>query len=522
MKKTLAFILTLAMILSICIFGQYAFADSDPITIEEPSSGEVVRGGTLILAKELESQTGLDVTTIDYMECHYGLLSLIYEPLLTIAEDGSVAPGLASEWAFSDDGLSLVLKLREDVSFTNGEKFNAEAAAKTINYYKFDCQHALATNLETVENAEVVDEYTVKINLNSLDSNLEYNLSSSIGMMVAPELIDKKDLSVPVGTGPFVLSEYKEGEYALVTANPNYYKMGVDGQPLPYLDAIKFIVMTDDITQITNLKSGDIMGIDKVLSTTSAISVEDSDSLYLIENGGNCQVANLALNLDKESMSNLKLRQAILYATNNEELVEIGFEGFGETRKFWSPEGCWFYNDYNPYTYNVEKAKELMAEAGLENGVDLELAIIAREPDATFAQIVQYQLGEIGINVSINALDSASWVSYVRENHDHDMTLANVSGSGFAPSTYWRFILKAIGGGQVVDDLNAILDKTVETLDVKDRKALIDEYQNILMDEAAYAPIGAKFNYAAFNNSVKNVTVNYWGWLELANAYIEK
>ena len=216
----------------------------------------------------------------------------------------------------------------------------------------------------------------------------------------------------------------------------------------------------------------------------------------------------------------ITLRQAIEYAIDKEELVEIAYESYGEARDFWSPQGCWFYNDYNPYTYDLDKAKELLAESEAGEGTELELAIISREPDATIAQAIQYQLSKIGLKITINAMDAASWVAYVRENHDHDMTLANVTGAGFAPSTYWRYILLPIGDEAVMDDMRALLDQTVVTIDINERKALIDEYQTTLMDLAAFCPIGTPYSYAGFNSAVQGVRVNYWGWTELANAYI--
>ena len=142
MKKMISILVTVIM-LTAMVFSATAETTNDQIVLSnEASEAGIKRGGTLIVAKYKPMSEGLDVTKITDTPAHNTVLAQLYEGLLTISADGSTAPGLAEEWTLAEDGMSLELKLREDVSFHNGEKFNAEAVAKCLNYYLTDeCAH---------------------------------------------------------------------------------------------------------------------------------------------------------------------------------------------------------------------------------------------------------------------------------------------------------------------------------------------------------------------------------------------
>ncbi|MBR5224887.1 MAG: ABC transporter substrate-binding protein, partial [Clostridia bacterium] len=246
MKKWLTLLLAAMLLFTV------AFAEgNDKITLTE-EMGEIVRGGVLTMAKSKGLDAGLNIAKISDCSSDFPVMAQIYEGLLTIDDTGNVAPGLATEWAFAEDGLSMNMKLREDVSFSNGEKFNAEAVAKCLNYYiSAECGHVFkGSDLSLIAGVDVVGEYEIKINLSAADAALGLELAGSSGYIMAPSVIDKGEMNTnPIGTGPFVLKEYKEGESIELVANPNYYKLGADGKPLPYLDGIKYIVITDDTTK---------------------------------------------------------------------------------------------------------------------------------------------------------------------------------------------------------------------------------------------------------------------------------
>lgn len=536
MKKTISILLLVAMVLALmagCGKTTEAPANAteapaaEPAKVEEPAAeAGITRGGTLIVAKQKAMDKGLDITKDSDCSSSFTAMATIYECLFAFDEKGNAAANLATDWTWADDGMSLEIKLRDDVSFSNGEKFNAEAVAKCLNYYiSEECAHVFkASDLSCISGTDVVDEYTVKINLSAPDTGLCAELASCSGMIAAPSVVDAKFECDPVGTGAYVLDEYKEGEYISVKANPNYYKMGEDGQPLPYLDGIKFLFITDDTTAITNLKAGSVNGIDRVSSSSSVLTAQSLDTVTLYQNPVT-QCYNITCNLLDETLKNDKLREAIVCAINGEEIMEIAMEGLGANTGFWTDEAKWYYNDYNPQAYDIEKAKTLMAEAGFEGGLDLELAIISREPDNTIAQLVQAQLGEIGINVTINAMDSASWVAYVRNDHSEQLSISLTGNAGYEPSKGWTVILKSFGGAgtglELVDKLNDLVMGTKSETDAAKRIEMIDEYQHLILDNNLAAVIGHKYQYGAFENGVHGVNFHFYGWWEFTNAWME-
>ena len=535
MKKKVCLLLCLVMVLSLfsaCggsgneASEEIAPAENEEIVLatEGPSDIPLTRGGTLVLAKAKAMNTGLDITRTDDCSSHYSVLAQIYEGLLTTDESGNAAPNLATEWEIAADGLSITLKLREDVSFSNGEKFNAEAVAKCITFYMSEeCNHYYKpTDLATFESVEAVDEYTVKINLQDTDAALELKLAGSVGYIMAPANIDNMDYATnPIGTGPFLLDEYREGQYVTLVANPNYYKMGEDGQPLPYLDGIKFIMMSDDTTQLTNLKSGDVNGIDRHASISSVISAQKLDGINLYVNPVT-HIYNIASNLSNEVVgTNLALREAIAYATNAQEIMDISLEGYGGTCAFWSFPSRWYYNDYNPYYYDLEKAKEKMVEAGYPDGLDLELAVIAREPDNTMAQLIQSQLAEIGINITINSMDSGAWVAYCQQEAKHELCLLMAGEAGYHPSRQWPSAFARMGSSPELDEIYDILKVAHTKADQSEGYALLQEAQQIYMDNCMGTTIGNKFQYASFKNNVHNINFHYYGWLEFEDVWME-
>ena len=526
MKKMISILVTVIM-LTAMVFSATAETTNDQIVLSnEASEAGITRGGTLIVAKYKPMSEGLDITQITDSVAHFTVMAQIYEGLLTIDEDGNIAPGLATEWTLSEDGLSLELKLREDVSFHNGEKFNAEAVAKCLNYYLTDeCAHVFrSSDLSCIGSVDVLDEYTVRVNLTALDSAICSELSDTSGFIVAPAVIDGDLFSTqPIGTGPFMFKEYREGESIEVVAYPDYYLLGEDGESLPYLDGIKFIFMTDDTTKTANLQAGDVDGVDRHESTTSVLAAMAMDDMVMYRIP-TLSSYNLACNLHYEPLQNEALRKAITYAVNCQEVIELSMEGCGETNPFWTGPGKWFYYDYTPQTYDTELAKEYLKEAGYEDGIDLELAIIAREPDNTAAQVVQAQLAEVGINITINAMDVASWIDYVRVERKEQLSIS-ICGNTYEPSKGWVIILKAFGdvdtGLEMVDNLYKLVTDTKTTIDTDARYELIKEYQTIILDNALTTVLGQKVNYGSFASDIHDVKVTSIGWFDFHETWKE-
>ena len=243
-KKMMAAILALVLALSVTSCGtsndpEQQSGSPDPGAGETSQVGEngIVRGGTLTIAKTMDmTNNSFDITQTTYIQADSYVMDQILETLIDIDSEGNFVPRLAESWEFKEDGLGLVLKLREDVTYSNGTKFNAEAAAKVMNYYISDeCNHfSKAADLALITGIDVVDEYTIQVNTSAPDAGLLTEIAGGSFMLCAPENIDNGDFATnPIGTGPFVLAEYAEGDHITLKARTDYYRMGEDGKPLP-------------------------------------------------------------------------------------------------------------------------------------------------------------------------------------------------------------------------------------------------------------------------------------------------
>ena len=256
MKKLLSLVLVFALLLScVVLCAQAEAADA------------VVRVGTLKVGKT-NKLTGFDPSKTSSRNEDGYVYYLLFETLITYDENGNLAPGLATDWSYSEDGLSMTLTLRQGVTFHDGTPFNAEAVKANMDYNTNpDTGHVyLTSELGNIVSTEVIDEYTVKINLSTVDAALPSVFTNICGLMLAPSTLGAEDMAIhPVGTGAFKLEEYVEGDHIFLTAYENYWDKGADGQALPYLDRVEIYIMGDDSVRTINLQTGDIDMVDYVI-----------------------------------------------------------------------------------------------------------------------------------------------------------------------------------------------------------------------------------------------------------------
>lgn len=507
MKRILVLCITVVMIIASAGCGQTSKPVETSTMTESPASeapkSGIVRGGTLVVAKTANMQT-MDVVQNNYLSNDGFVLCNIYELLITMDEDGNFAPGLATEWKYSDDGLSLTLKLRQGVKFSDGEPFNAEAVKVNLDWATNPEAKAAyyPTTLNLIKNVEVVDDYTVRINLTEPDGALLNTLTYTAGLMISPAKIkDKSYITYPVGTGPFMLKEHVEGSHTTLVRNPNYYKLGEDGKPLPYLDEIIFRYMADDAVKTANLLSGDVDGVDIHSSTNSVLTAKSNDNMntYLSPMTTDFFVS---FNLNDPQLSDVRVRQAVGYAINPDEIIEAVFEGTAVKSAFLAPEGgTWFYSDYTPYSYNPDKAKELLKEAGYENGITIKLYSISREPDNTIVQLLQEQFKASNINLEIVALERNAWVDLIRVQFGGEMGLGQGNYVGHDPSQVYDTCLYNTKRENTTKFSNMINQIRRET-DIEKRKSMLQQYQKEILDEAIILYICEKQNFSSYNKKV--------------------
>lgn len=458
-----------------------------------PQNG-IKRGGTLVAAMNLKWSTFNCPLSSNRNDDRH-ITGQIYETLVSCDASGNLFPGLATSWEVSGDGLTVLMKLRNEVFFTDGTKFNADAVKFVMDWYKSEALSPFFKGeIAELDKTEVVDEYTVKFTMSSVSSSFLVALANYAGIMMSPEAIKKGNdylATNTCGTGPFILKEAVEGDHVTLVRNDKYYQKGADGQALPYLDEIIVKIIPEDTVKATNLKSGDIYLTDKLtINSIKMLSSVNTVETFDVTAG---QVYKMSFNnQSKKYKDNPLLRQAVNHAVNSEELCQAILQGVGYVPTFLAGKDQWFYLDYDPYPYDPALARKKAAEAGFPDGKGLKFTIsnISREPDNTLVQLVQAQLKEnLGCEVEIQTLERLAWVDMWSNSSDADLGIALTTVPRVDPFTQMSFnhmdfnSYKATGYNQ--QEYKDLILKAKGTFDTAEQLKYLQEAQKVYAD---YAP----------------------------------
>lgn len=296
----------------------------------------------------------------------------VYESLFELDDEGLPVPMLAT--GYTTEGETVTLTLRQDVTFSNGEPFDAAAVVANINR---GVGIGVLEGLLSVAGAEALDEFTVRITMRESDPSIIMALAGTAGMMIAPAAMDDPALDRnPVGTGPFVYdpAQSREGEVRIYVPNPAYWEP--DQQQLARLEVWE---IPDDTARLNALRTGQIdAGI--WLSNPQAAMIDRAPDLHLIRNSGGLNYHLIIL--DREgtvipAFADQRVRQAMAYAIDRAAFNQAILFGLGEATWQAYPEGPWNDPDLGErYPHDPERARALLAEAGYANGFTFDMPSI--------------------------------------------------------------------------------------------------------------------------------------------------
>ena len=402
----------------------------------------------------------------------------VFEGLVSFNEDGDYIPGIANKWDISDDGLTYTFTLRDDVYFHNGNKLTMEDVIYSYdNYTGKETGKPLSSKFEIIESYEAVDDLTFKITLKE---------KSSAFLGFTNEAILPKDYteqeSFPIGTGPFKFAEYIPGQKVVFEKNESYYNDAKKAK----IDGVEVFIMSDYSAIVSALKSGQLD-----LAMIMPDNIETLQNDFNIMTSAQNMVQLLGLNNKVKPFDDERVRKAISYAVDKEEIIKGAFDGYGtEIYSNFSPVLKNYYNDElsEVYTYDIEKAKELLKEAGYENGFDMKITVpgnYVQHMDS--AQIVAQQLKKIGINVEIETIEWATWLDRVYKKADYQSTIIAFGGKLNVNDILIRYTTGFRKNFINFSDENydkCIYDAAKES-DINKQQELYKEAQRILTEKAA-------------------------------------
>ena len=373
------------------------------------------KGGTLRIGLDVDAGTGDPRLMRDTSA--FRLKELVYSGLIYIKPDYTPAPQVAESWE-NPDPKTWIFKLRKGVKFHNGQELKAADVKYT---YDTELDEKLAAPNRSfytpIQKVEVVDDYTVKFTLDApYGPFLSYMDLGILPKAVAEKEGDKFGNN-PIGTGPFKFVSWKRGDTIELEAFADYF----EGRPK--LDKVLLKIVPDNSARVVALESGDLDIVQSPLSPQDVTRMQTKTG-FKVTRIPAAGYTYISLNTGDPILSDVKVRQALSYLVNRQQILDTIFKGIGKVAKGPIPPGMWAYTEDLPsYDYNTAKAAQLLDEAGWKLGSDgkrtkggqpLKLTIRTHTEDPDRRQIIevlQAEFTKVGITADTSVIDFATMIN---------------------------------------------------------------------------------------------------------------
>jgi peptide/nickel transport system substrate-binding protein len=399
----------------------------------------------------------------------------IFNGLTKIDKDGATQPDLATSWDISPDGLTYTFHLKTDVKFSDGTPFTADDVKWTLDRDRAaDSKSAQKQLFANIASVDVVDPATVKVTLTQPQGDFLYDMGWGDAVIVSQKTAET-NVTNPVGTGPYEVSEWVKADHITLVPNSNY--TGTK----PALDKVTFKFISDPTAASSAVQAGDV----DVFSAFPAPELLDqfkSDPRFQVIVGSTQGETILAMNNAHPPLDNVKVREAIAHALNRKEIIDGAQFGYGTPIGSFFPPGDPAYIDLTSISnFDPDKSKQLLADAGVKD-----LSLTFKVPPAAYARaaapIIQQELANVGIKVNVVNVEWADWIANVFQGaYDYDLTMvSHVEANDFAafgkPGYYINY--KA-------DALNALVTELGKTTDPAKQISIKQDIQKQLANDFA-------------------------------------
>ncbi len=497
--------------------------------------------GTLTVGLSVEPFT-LDPAGGVYIPEHF-VIQHIYDPLIFSGPDGELYPGLASEWSANEDGTEFTFKLRDDVKFHDGTAFNAEAVKIALDRAQKGVTPSSAAPalLTTYVETEVVDDATVIVKFSETNATFLQDLSRAWLMIPSPAAIADLDSGklAFIGTGPFVFDSWAQQDSITLKKNPDYNVapafMAHSGPA--YLEEIVFRILPETATRLIALQTGEAQIVQDP-SPVDAAGMVDDPNVQIFTFAAPGVPAHQMINTEKFPTDDLNVRIAMNYAVDQEAIMMAASLGLTQPAFSIISPSTWAYNPDadNMYPYDLEKAKAILEEAGWidsdgdgireKDGRKLTIEYPALPAyEEQFMELLAYSLQDAGFEVNLTTMDDAG-ISAVGAAGDHN--ILNMGWISRDPSVLsYMFLSSNIEGGSAYTRfrdarLDEILTEAPKTVDPEKRKALYEEAQTIIMENALVIPIHTYGNLYVADAAVEGFMFDAEGYPLLYDVTLAK
>lgn len=397
----------------------------------------------------------------------------VFEGLTRFAEDGSIQPALAESWDVSDDGQTYTFHLQDDVTFHDGSDMTAEDVKFSLDRARGeDSTNAQKRLFADIEAVDVLDDQTVEVKLSEPEGAFLTNMAWGDAVIVSEETADDNATN-PVGTGPFMFDDWREGDSVILTRYPDYW-----GEPVE-LEKATFKFIDDPSAALSAMMAGDLDAFPSFPAPENLEQFAGDPNLQVIEGYTEGEII-LAMNNGEEPFDDIRVRQAVAHAIDREGLIEGAYYGYG------TPIGTHFSPQHDAYVdltdqsaYDPEKARELLAEAGYEDGFETTLELPPPSYARRSGELVASYLRDVGIEAEIVNIEWAQWLKNVFEDKDYDLSIV----AHTEPMDIEIYARDDYYFNYDSDEFKEIMAELEATLDEEERTKLLQDAQRKLADD---------------------------------------
>jgi peptide/nickel transport system substrate-binding protein len=485
--------------------------------------GGVKRGGTLNSSFFYSTEKFNDPAIIsNYFVSN--TLRQVCEYLTRVMPDMSVKPALATSWTPSDDGKVWTVVLRQNVKFNHGKVFNADDVVFTFNRLldpKTASGFTGIANYLQPNSVEKVDDYTVKFHADRAVADFAYHLSSYMAA-VLPADWGGDFYKQPYGTGPFTIKEFTPDQRIIFQARQDYWDIGLDGKPLPYLDSLEIRNYPDDASRLDALLKGEIQLSGINIPMLSQIIKSDTVKPTSFQSGG---FFNAALHTDEKPFDDVRVRQALKMAVDRTKWVDAVYMGYAIPGND-TPLAPSVYADAPqiPATkQDIEGAKKLLAEAGYPNGINLTAIFINDDLTTNTATWLAASAKAAGFNITLKP-DPEYWQHWLNKWGPNTIGVTNW-GMRSTPSEYFNISYSSKSVWNETHWNNKDFDEKLTQYDAEfdnsKRQGLLNDLTTLIKDDGGLLTAGHYQVLYSQSRQVKNFGVVPMGFTYYADCWLD-
>ena len=508
MKRTMSLLLCLVTVLTL-LAGCGSNTNEGAKNPDDGASNGGVRDSLTIVSTS-EPSTLNTLLADDFAA--WAITNNVYDSLINYNTDGSLTPGLAESWEYSEDGTEITFHLRQGVKFHNGEEMTADDVVFT---YEQVIPYPAAQNVNsTMESMTKIDDYTVVLKLKHSFGPIEYCVGASQFSIVDKSAYEADPESYtrnPVGTGAYKVVSWDSGDKIVLERFDDYYAGA--GQ----IKTVTYKIITDTTTAVAALENGEVDLLDANVPMADRQHLIDNPNLGYVE-APQSSTYFISMNNKEGPFSNKDVRLAVSYAVNREDFILGVLDGNGtavQTPMAIGVVGWPSEDEFMNNPQDLEKAKEHLAAAGYPDGLTVTLKCMESDSYSKPAEILQAQLAQIGITVNIEKMERARFLTEMRDNKEYEISI--MSATAFYPDADYIYALyhtdESGGAGRNYHcnsnpELDAMLEEARTSTDQAHREDLYLQICEFMRDEAITVPLYVGMTGSAFDKDLQGVVPN--------------